>query len=331
MTSPIWLIAAREFRAYATTGSFWLALAIGPLLTGGGMLLVRAPPPPQPAMVLTGEADGGFQARFSADFPLSPAGRAQVLDLVRSEGSLVRPAPVKTPAAAGEAAAGASRFLLLLLLWVTLVGSLGMLLQASVRERANRALEILLSAARPLDIVLGKVLGVGAVSVLVVATWLAAPVAMAFLAPATSGPMAGLLQVFADPLMLLRAGVIYLLAFGFFGFLTVMVGAMARDSADAQNLARPMFAVLLVAFFVAMTATHGGAKFAWLVYLPPFTPFMLLAAPVSAAVEVFVTLQLALATVLAGWGAGRVLHRSVSPPDFRWPKFARRKTPVRDY
>lgn len=329
MTSPIWLIAVREFRAYVTTGSFWLALAIGPLLTGGGILLARTPPPPQEQLVLTGEADGGFDARFSADFPLSEAGRAQVVEVLRGEGSLVRTTPPER-AETGDAA-GASRFLLLLLLWVTLVGSLGMLLQAAVRERANRALEILLSAARPLDIVLGKVLGVGAVSVLVVATWLAAPVATAFLAPASGGPLVGLLQVFAEPAMLLRAGVIYLLSFAFFGFLTVMVGAMARDSADAQNLARPMFAVLLVAFFMAMGAANGGASFAWLVYLPPFTPFMLLAAPASTAVEVFVILQLLLATVLAAWGAGQVLHRSVSPPTFRWPGSVRRKAPNRDY
>lgn len=329
MTSPIWLIAGREFRAYVTTGSFWLALAIGPLLTGGGMLLVRAPPPPQAELVLSGEADGGFDARFSADFPLSEAGRAKVVETLRSEGSLVRAAPPEKPAA--EDPAAASRFLLLILLWVTLIGSLGMLLQAAVRERANRALEILLSAARPLDIVLGKVLGVGAVSVLVVATWLAAPVAMALLGPGAGGPLAGLLQVFAEPVTLLRAAVIYLLAFGFFGFLTVMVGAMARDSADAQNLARPMFAVLLVAFFVAMTAAKGGEKFAWLVYVPPFTPFMLLVAPASAAVEVFSLLQLLLATVLAAWGAAEVLRRSVSAPGLRWPRAIRRKAQASDY
>lgn len=326
MTSPVRLIAAREFRAYATTGSFWLALAIGPLLTGGGMMLARAAPPPQEELVLTGEADGGFDARFSGGFPLSEAGRARVIEVLRSEGGLVRTAPVKTEV---EDPAGASRFLLLMLLWVTLIGSLGMLLQAVVRERANRALEILLSAARPRDIVLGKVLGVGAVSVLVVGTWLAAPAAMAVLAP--GGPTAGLLQAFADPLMLLRAGVIYLLAFGFYGFVTVMVGALARDSADAQNLARPMFAVLLVALFTAMTAAGGGAKFTWLVYLPPFTPFMLLVAPKSAAVEVFAIVQLLLATVLAAWGAGEVLRRSVSAPKIRWPKAIRRKAPASDY
>jgi ABC-2 type transport system permease protein len=328
MTSSIWLIATREFRAYATTGSFWLALAIGPLLTGGGMLLARTPPTPQAELVLTSEADGGFDARFSADFPLSEAGRARVVEVLRSEGGLVRAAPVEVKAADPE---GASRFLLVMLLWVTLIGSLGMLLQAVVRERANRALEILLSAARPFDIVLGKVLGVGAVSVLVVATWLAAPAAVATFAPSAAGSLAGVLQAFTEPLMLARAAVIYLLTFGFYGFLTVMVGALARDSADAQNLARPMFAVLLVSLFVAMTAASGGATFDWLIYVPVFTPFLLLASRPAGAVEVFVTLELVAATALAAWGAGQIVRRSVSPMTFRLRRPSRQRPAVSDY
>ncbi len=324
MNHPIWLIAGREFRAYVTTASFWLALAIGPLLTGGAMLAQRTPPAAQEQLVIAAGA-GGWEARFSEDFPLSPAGRAQVLQVLRGEGQAVQAAPARAP----REAADLSRLLLVLLLWVTLVGSLGMLLQAVVRERANRALEILMSAARPLDVVLGKVLGVGAVSVLVIGAWLAAPAAAAMSAP---GPALGALAAFADPWVLLRAAVIYGLAFGFYGFLTVAAGVMARDSADAQNLARPMFAVLLVAFFTTMAAAAGAAeKTAWLTFLPPFTPFMLLVRPAPPAVEAVAIAELALATVLAGWGASEVLRKGVASPGFRWPRLLRSKTSVRDY
>lgn len=325
MNHPVWLIAGREFRAYVTTASFWVALAIGPLLTGGALLAARAPQPAQAELVLAGE-DGGWRAKFSDDFPLSEAGRAQVLDVLRREGQAVAPAPPQPP----RAPADLSRLALTMLLWVTLVGSLGMLLQAVVRERANRALEILLSAARPSDVVLGKVLGVGAVSVLVVGAWLAAPAAAALLAP---GPAASVLAAFADPMLLARAAVIYLLAFGFYGFLTVAVGVMARDSADAQNLARPMFAVLLVAFFSTMAAAgEAGDKLVWLTFLPPFTPFMLLVRPPpSAAAEALAILELAVATVLAGCCAAQVLRNSASPPRFFWARSGRSKLPAHDY
>jgi ABC-type Na+ efflux pump permease subunit len=329
MSSPITLIAGREFRAYVTTTSFWFALALGPLLTGGGMLLAQGGGEAEAARLELATGEGGaLQAQFSGDFPLSSEGRAAMLEIVRGEGHTVRAAP--TPAASEPVdRTEVSRFLLTVLLWVTLVGSLGMLLQAVVRERANRALEILLSAARPRDIVLGKVLGVGAVSVLVVATWLAVPVAMAALAP--KGGAFGLLAAFADPAMMVRAAVVYPLAFAFYGFLTVMVGTWARDSADAQNLSRPLFAVLLAAFFATMSATTGAGRFDWLVYLPPFTPFMVLSRPMSAAVEVFVLVQLLAATLAAGWGATEVLRRGVSPLNLRWSKLMARKRPARDY
>lgn len=324
MNHPIWLIAGREFRAYVTTASFWVALAIGPLLTGSAMLAARTPPTMQAQLTVTVE-DGGWQARFSDDFPLSPAGRAQILEVLRGEGQVVQAAPPEPP----RDAADFSRLVLVMLLWVTLVGSLGMLLQAVVRERANRALEILLSAARPADVVLGKVLGVGAVSVLVVGVWLAAPTVASLMG---AGPNLGALSAFADPLVLLRGAVIYLLAFGFYGFLTVAVGVMARDSADAQNLARPMFAVLLVAFFTTMAAAgRAGEGMAWLTFLPPFTPFMLLVRPAAPVVELVAIAELLVATVLAGWCASEVLRKGVSPPRIRWPLLGRRKSPARDY
>ena len=79
--------------------------------------------------------------------------------------------------------------------------------------------------------------------------------------------------------MLLRDALIYLCAFAFYGAATLVLGAMARDSASAQNLARPLFLVLLAAFFVALAAPGKTGAMGWLVYLPPVTPFLLLVNP----------------------------------------------------
>ena len=70
---------------------------------------------------------------------------------------------------------------------------------------------------------------------------------------------------------------------------------------------------------------------AWLIFLPPFTPFMLLVRPAPLAVEVVAIAELALATVLAGWGASEVLRKGGASPGFRWPRLLRPKTSVRDY
>lgn len=190
--------------------------------------------------------------------------------LPRTAETPLAPAKPRQPEAIG-------RFTPVFLLWLTLVGALGMLLQSIVRERANRALEQLLAGARPPEIVLGKLLGVGAVSLMVLASWLGGAAVMA------ATPLAmesGLLSGLSGAGPSLYAVAIYLVSFLMYGSALICVGAAAADLPSAQNLARPVFGLLLVIFFAALAATMGldvGGH--WLVWLPPFTPFMLLLSP----------------------------------------------------
>lgn len=355
----IGLIAGREFRVYVATASFWVALALGPLVLIGAMAFAQlsaAHAAGSPVMVTSNDArlgkaaeeavraaatvdrrsiaiaesardaliirrmpDGGVMLTFSPQFPLSPAARAlvasklELADMARVAGG-ARPKAYSVEATtapdAAKAAAGVtmSRLALVIILWTTLTGSLGMLLQAVTRERTNRALESLLASARPWEVAVGKVLGVGGVSLLVLVSWLAASAAMALFAPAGDGLLRAVIGQLGDPALLARAVVIYVLAFAFYGLVTVALGARARDSAAAQNLARPMFILLVAVFFVSLTIVGGAQGFGWLVYVPPFTPFMLLLLQsASATSELIAVLGLALATAAAGYLAARGL------------------------
>jgi ABC-2 type transport system permease protein len=173
-----------------------------------------------------------------------------------------------------------ARFAPVFLLWMTLVGALGMLLQSVVRERANRALEHLLASVRPSEIVFGKLIGVGAVSLLVLGTWLGSGAAIAA-TPLGAAPT--ILSGLAGPWQAAYAGGVYVMAFLLYGSALVSIGAFAKDLPSAQNLSRPVFILLLVIFFMAMgTAMGFGAQLSWLIWLPPFTPFMLLLSPEGA-------------------------------------------------
>ena len=92
------------------------------------------------------------------------------------------PAP---PPAAPTDTGRIGRFAVMMMLWMTLIGALGMLLQAIVRERANRALEGLLASARASDYHLrqarrrGRLVGAGP------GRWLGAGAAIA------ASPLAG--------------------------------------------------------------------------------------------------------------------------------------------
>lgn len=351
MNSPVWLIAEREFRTYVATLSFWVALAVGPLAAGGGLILAQnAQHPVQPVMVqivsqnsdLTRDAQaalreaamlegrrlafGGSGLRltvnavspqmvelaFTENFPLSDAGRTLVArtlerDLARrsSDAAPLQVHQMALPAPHRPDAAAAARFLSMLVLWLTLTGSLGMLLQTVVRERATRALESLLAAAAPWQIMMGKLLGVGGVSLLVLFSWLGSSAALSFAVP-ESGLAPAIIAELARPALLLRAALIYCVAYAFYGSVTVALGAMARDSASAQNLARPMFALLVIAFFVALASAMGGAPLApsRLFYVPVFTPFLLLLQPPEATAWM-VQIGLLVAMIAISFSIGR--------------------------
>ncbi|MDP3495723.1 MAG: ABC transporter permease [Hyphomonadaceae bacterium] len=344
----LWLIAEREFLAYASTASFWLALLTGPVIVGVAALLLGAMAPSEtaprrleiqtndPALsqaawasiretanlegwsVAPADGVGDSQSqilitrpqadRLDVTFkgaPLSPTATAFLRrDLMLAATSQrlvergVEPAAlaearavdvafnVPAPAPALDTDPGrAGRFALMMLLWVNLVGALGMLMQAIVRERVNRALESLLSAARPTEVVFGKLLGVGAVSMVVMAGWgAAAAAAGAIVGGQGAGAMlSALFPVLQSPWSLLQAGVVFVLAFVMYGSVLLGLGARARDVPSAQNLARPVFGALLLVFFSAL-AQLGAAdgRLDWLIWAPPFTPFMLLLAPSDA-------------------------------------------------
>lgn len=319
------LIAEREFKAYASTASFWMALAMGPLLMvlvalalGGvnkgpadrvisirtdrqevaeiaqasldeasalqGMRLKLAAPD-EAARADVSIVDGQLQVAEGA--PLSRVERAilerdlhamKMAEQMKAAG-LEPPAPParmalpKLPSLSGPPEA-LTRFAPVFLLWMTLVGALGMLLQSVVRERANRALEHLLASARPSEIVFGKMLGVGAVSLLVLTTWLGSAAAMAA-TPLGAAP--SMLAALNTPAAVGYAAAIYVMAFLLYGSALVSIGAFAKDLPSAQNLSRPVFGLLVVIFFLAMGSVVGfGQQLAWLMWVPPVTPFMLL-------------------------------------------------------
>jgi len=204
------------------------------------------------------------------------------------------------------------RFLLALMLWLALVTTLGMLLQAIVRERTSRSLETLMASVRPAELILGKMIGVGGVTAAVMASWLLSlAIGASALLKGELGPLArGLLGAAADPWLLLQAVLLFVSGFSFYGALIAVIGALARDEPGAQNLARPLFGVLLMIFFAALAA--GCLRMdppAWLAWLPPFAPFLLLLKPALLP-------AVAWAPVLAGifgaaaalvWTGGRLL------------------------
>jgi ABC-type Na+ efflux pump permease subunit len=149
----------------------------------------------------------------------------------------------------------------------------------------------------------------------VAAGWLGAGAVAAAMGQA--GARSPLLAAFADPAALVGALALYVLAFAFYGAVTIALSARARDSADAQNLARPMFAVLLAAFFASL-ATAGGARgLDGLIFLPPFAPFLLILRPAAGWTAAMALALLGASTPAAAWLAARAIGLDARRPSLK--------------
>jgi len=294
--------------------------------SGAGRLTVRlsgAPLPLAAQQILRrdlerAEARDLARAAGASEQALAAGDRAQV----RVETPATVP-PVREASDLGRF----GRFGMVLLLWMNLVGALGMLLQAIVRERSNRALESLLSSARAPEIILGKLCGVGALSLFMLTAWLGAG-ALIGVSP-LAGPSAGVagqvLGAFVDPRALALAAVMFVGAFAMYGAALIGLGALARDVPAAQNLSRPVFGVLLLVFFasLAQLVGAGGSSAAWLAWIPLFTPFVLLMAEPGSIHAVPLAgglMGMALTTSLCIAMASRALQDPSLSRVFRWPK-----------
>jgi ABC-2 type transport system permease protein len=160
-------------------------------------------------------------------------------------------------------------------------------------EKSSRVMELMISAASPRQMLTGKVVGIGGagltqyLAIAIPALVLLAfqdRVAAAVLGPgwADRAPLVGL-----TPALLLGYGVFFLLGFTLFPLIYASMGSFVSRPDDLQTLSLPLSLVAMVGYLSGIVAL-GGSGGAWIriaSFLPPFSPFVMLARLMVAAVE----------------------------------------------
>lgn len=186
------------------------------------------------------------------------------------------------PAATGSRTLLASILIVLIFLTLTIYG---MWVATSVAaEKASRVMELLISAASPRQLLVGKVLGVGGagltqyVAILVPAAVVLAlqdPIATALIGPADAGdaPLVGLTVP-----ILLAFGAFFLLGFLLYAFVYAAAGSLVSRPEDIQQLALPLSFVSMAGYFAAIfgITAINSTPVAILSYVPLFSPYVML-------------------------------------------------------
>jgi ABC-2 type transport system permease protein len=138
-----------------------------------------------------------------------------------------------------------------------------------MQEKASRVVEVLLATVRPLQLLGGKVLGIG-----LVALGQAALVVGFALVLATA---VGSSVIHGTAILVLLCQLLWLvLGYGFYCWVYAAAGSTAERQDQVQTLALPLSIPILVGYVFALTVASSGRPdlvFKIFAYLPPTAPF----------------------------------------------------------
>jgi ABC-2 type transport system permease protein len=184
--------------------------------------------------------------------------------------SAARPLPVTSlqPDHTGSSTRGAS-IIGVILLFVMLTQYNTWTLIGVMEEKSSRVVEVLLATVRPVQLLAGKVLGIG----LLVFTQAGLVVAVALAVGAAVG--SDLLNG-AGPRIVISTLVWLVLGYAFYSWVYAAAGSMAERQDQVQSLALPLSIPMLVGYILALNVASSGTSstlFDVLAYLPPTAPF----------------------------------------------------------
>ncbi|MFD6857138.1 ABC transporter permease [Rhodococcus sp. NPDC060090] len=179
-----------------------------------------------------------------------------------------------------------------------------------VEEKSSRVVELLLSTLRPLQLLWGKIFGIGAVGLLQLTAYGAVGVGAA-LATDTLTITGTAISVFASTLGW------FVLGFAFFAVLYAAAGSMVSRQEDVNATSGPLMFIILAMFFAAFSSIDNPEA-TWstvLSWIPPFSAILMplrIAAGVASPFQIVGTIVLMiLVTAALAMVAAKIYQRSI--------------------
>lgn len=237
----------------------------------------------------------------------------------------------------------AASYLGAFLLYMTILLYAVSVMRSVLEEKSSRVVEVVISAMRPSQLMLGKILGVGAVGLTQLAIWVASGTLIISAGiPALLATNPEFAQLAELKTMLPGLGYAGLFAVFFLGGyfmysgLYAAVGAMCNTDEEAQQAQFPviMLLVIPIIFVTQVINDPNSTMSVVLSMIPLFSPILMFARAAAGAAPawqvVVSVVGMALAVVVIAWLAGRIYKvgilmagkRPTLPELWRWVKEA---------
>jgi ABC-2 type transport system permease protein len=209
---------------------------------------------------------------------LDPAAAARI-------DSLQAPLAVTVPPANGGRAQMQIRSAVpLALVYLLLMAALitgGMMLQGVIEERSNRLLEAVLACVEPRELMLGKLLGLGAVGLTVIAAWVGCALLAAFTIDGVAADyLRPSLAALDQPWMILAMIFYFFSGYLILAMAYLAIGSLSDSMQDAQAYLMPVTMGVLLPVMLMVTSSlqnPGGWLPQVMSWIPLYTPFAMLA------------------------------------------------------
>ncbi|MCU0490614.1 MAG: ABC transporter permease [Chloroflexaceae bacterium] len=201
-----------------------------------------------------------------------------------------------------------------LILYVTIFSAASFLLQSVTEEKENRTIEIVLTSVRPLQLLAGKVLGLGLLGLVQVAIWLGSGLLLLQL----SGVALPSGTALAIPWVVIALAIVYyVLGYLVYGSLLAAVGATVTNVREGSQLVGLLIIPCIIPlFFLGAIIAQPNSLLATVLSLVPFTApiTMMIRVPLTpiAPWEIAVSVVLlAVTAALLLWFAARLFRAGV--------------------
>ncbi len=200
-------------------------------------------------------------------------------------------------------------FAFMYLIFIGIVGMGQHMISSIIEEKNSRIIEVLLSALSPFELMAGKIVGLAAVGLSVMAVWGVG----AYAAARWQG-----MQVDVSADLLVYSLIYYVLGFVLFGAILAGVGSICNTIKETQSLMMPIMLVFVIPMVAwpRLAQEPNGELARVLSYVPPATP-MVMVLRLSSGPEIWIGEVVASILVLfAGvlvtiWAAAKVFRTGI--------------------